>query len=345
MSIIPPSDSTQHNTSISKVTKDIQLPVEILDHIFVFSGCRTGRPLSLAPKVQSCPLSWIPPRWRHWRWRTDSECWANYIFDPDRVSKLVSEDPHILHQVQILQIQIGLTSLDNFASTLLMFPVFIMLIAPKTMHGVYFLHGLFLRCIGRAQTLSYKDMARLVQEGVLVIHSETSPECVYGDWDLVATFKANHRNVFGCYRRWTDHLLDTDSPALHFGKSCLRAGVAQGCASSSSPSSRWHEVQGRHLWYIYEWTLSQPFLGAFADHLQTRTLPIASVASGPEWSLFVFRPYYSHSMAMSLLPLTCLVSVMTYVLWGLSVSPTLGRLPLLSLSWPHFDKRDHMICL
>ena len=124
----------------------MQLPVEILDHIFGF--LRVSHQETLLTCSKDPVLSLVVKKHLYYHIivdtddTIDSESRANYIFDPDCLLKLVSEDPRILHQVRILQIQVGFTPLDKFSSTLLMFPVLecIRLIAPN---GLFTLYGLF----------------------------------------------------------------------------------------------------------------------------------------------------------------------------------------------------------
>ncbi len=119
----------------------MELSVEILDHIFSFVeskrtlvACSTNPVLS--PIVE-----------RHLYYNTTvhfGEGWSDLDLIPDWLSQLVSENPRILNYVRILEIQVELDrtgsqeqginkQLDDFASTLLMFPLLkcIMLTTPK----------------------------------------------------------------------------------------------------------------------------------------------------------------------------------------------------------------------
>jgi hypothetical protein len=111
----------------------MRLSVELLDHIFSFlvSHQRTiaacSKDAVLFPIIERQLYYHTTVRFaRGWR---DSDCG----FEPDCLSKLVSENPRILNYVRILQIQVDLdqmrsedqaivSQLDEFAETLLMFP-------------------------------------------------------------------------------------------------------------------------------------------------------------------------------------------------------------------------------
>src|SRR5258708_27702530 len=111
----------------------MRLSVELIDHIFSFlvSHQRTIAACSKDPVL--FPIIerqlYYHTTVRFARGSRESDCG----FEPERLSKLVSEGPHILNYVRILQIQVDLdqmanedlvimAQLDEFAETLLMFP-------------------------------------------------------------------------------------------------------------------------------------------------------------------------------------------------------------------------------
>ncbi len=115
--------------------KTIQLSVEILDHIFSFLvshretliTCSKDRVLS--PIVERHLYYHVIVHFGH---ETTDD--SNYAFKPDCLSKLISKNPRILYYVRILQIRVEFKDcprrkhpymklLDEFANTLLMFPV------------------------------------------------------------------------------------------------------------------------------------------------------------------------------------------------------------------------------
>jgi hypothetical protein len=101
----------------------MQLSVEILDQVFSFlvphreTLIACSKDPVLSPIIERHLYHHVIVHFGKRRSDTD------YAFEPDDLSKLVSENPRILCYVQILEIQVENRLLDGFADTLLRFPV------------------------------------------------------------------------------------------------------------------------------------------------------------------------------------------------------------------------------
>jgi hypothetical protein len=123
----------------------MRFSVEILDHIFSFLVPHQATLLACSKDPILFPI--IERQVYHHTTVHFSTGWLDCNFEPDRLTKLVSEDPRILNYVRILQIKIELPhrggnaqtimeQLDKFADTLLLFPFLecIMLTTSKSHH-------------------------------------------------------------------------------------------------------------------------------------------------------------------------------------------------------------------